>query len=227
MSLRSLWKRLKKSKSLSPASTPPRSFQVTLTFPWSFRPLDRPSLISDLPHPLPPFPRYGLAITQTTDSKGDLFFVGGLVDETEDSHLYKISTTADVASFVPTTGDIPSPRLGHSVVLLRNVLILWGGDTNKNTSPIHDDGLYLLNLCQSYSIQFSFYSSFSPSVTREWNRLNVLGSAPTGRYGHTVTLIGPKLFVFGGQVNQHFFDDIWLFDLNSRPSLHFSPCSTL
>ncbi|KAF9566138.1 galactose oxidase [Agrocybe pediades] len=113
-----------------------------------------------------------------------------------------MTTVDDTASFVQTSGDVPSPRLGHTVALLRNVVILWGGDTNRNTSPNHDNSLYLLNL-----------------LTREWTLLKVSSPTPRGRYGHTLTLIGSKLYVFGGQVNQEFFNDIWLFDLNSLKTM--------
>ena len=54
-------------------------------------------------------------------------------------------------------------------------------------------------------------------VSREWTRVVVKGPKPCGRYDHTVTLIGSKLFVFGGWNNdaKRLFNDIWAFDLNS------------
>ena len=51
-----------------------------------------------------------------------------------------------------TTGEIPTPRVGHASALVGSVLIVWGGDTKSNNKSNPgdslDDGLYLLNLCK-------------------------------------------------------------------------------
>ena len=51
-------------------------------------------------------------------------------------------------------------------------------------------------------------------VSREWTRVVFNGPGPGGRYGHTMTLVDSKLFIFGGWSNEEYFNDIWALDLN-------------
>ena len=123
-------------------STAPRSQPV---YPWSahsppFR--QSPS----------PFPCSHHALSTSATAAGELYLFGGYDHRsaTLSNDLYVISTRDFSTTLLQTSGDVPSPRYGHSAVVTGTTLLIWGGRTDlsgriaENSS--NDDSFYLLDL---------------------------------------------------------------------------------
>ncbi|BFZ58696.1 Negative regulator of mitotic exit [Savitreella phatthalungensis] len=193
----------KSSTSASGSASAQLQQQQQPQWPWSSREVSGQSS---------PFPRYGHATNAQAGREGDVYLFGGLVRELAKNDLWQIDAATARVSLIPTTGHIPSPRVGHAALLIGNAFILFGGDTrvaeegldgshgtgvNNSSATVSDDSLYLLN-----------------TNKRTWTRADVVGARPSGRYGHTINMLGPKVLIFGGQVDGFFFNDLVAFDLN-------------
>ncbi|KAI9057729.1 galactose oxidase [Trametes sanguinea] len=147
------------------------------------------------------FPRSDFSLSAPGPAATGLNLFGGLGDRARND-FYSIAVADLSVSRLYTTGDVPSTRFGHGSTSAGSVVAIWGGDTvtasshQLRTRVRYDNGLYFLNL-----------------ATREWTRVFVDGPSPSGRIGHTVTMIGPRIYVFGGQAYGQYFNDIWCFDL--------------
>ncbi|KAL8967681.1 MAG: hypothetical protein Q9183_002804 [Haloplaca sp. 2 TL-2023] len=175
--------------------SPPGSMNNASPYPWSQR---RMTFTSSQPNP---FPRYGAAVNAVASKEGDLYLMGGLVNgSTVKGDLWMIEAGAQALPCYPvgTTFEGPGPRVGHASLLVGNAFIVFGGDTKVDDRDKLDDTLYLLN-----------------TSTRHWSRSMPPGPRPAGRYGHTLNILGSKIYVFGGQVEGYFFNDLLAFDLNA------------
>ncbi|CAG8772374.1 2579_t:CDS:2, partial [Ambispora leptoticha] len=66
------------------------------------------------------------------------------------------------------------------------------------SEPRIDDNLYVLDI-----------------VTKRWSRITVNGTSPIGRYGHSVAVIGSKMYIFGGRFEGYYLNDLLAFDVNT------------
>ncbi|KLU82981.1 kelch-domain-containing protein [Magnaporthiopsis poae ATCC 64411] len=179
------------------AVQPPAQVQMSSPnanlYPWTQRRLTYTSS-----HPSP-FPRYGAAVNSTSSKEGDIYVMGGLINSaTVKGDLWMIEAGGNLACYpLATTAEGPGPRVGHASLLVGNAFIVYGGDTKIDETDVLDETLYLLN-----------------TSTRQWSRSLPAGPRPSGRYGHSLNIIGSKIYIFGGQVEGYFMNDLSAFDLN-------------
>ncbi|EFY97062.1 Kelch repeat protein [Metarhizium robertsii] len=185
------------SSDLPLRNTPPASNPNASLYPWSQRRL------TYTPNHPSPFPRYGAAVNATASKEGDIYMMGGLINSsTVKGDLWLIEAGGNLACYpLATTAEGPGPRVGHSSLLVGNAFIVYGGDTKIEESDTLDETLYLLN-----------------TSTRHWSRALPAGPRPSGRYGHSLNILGSKIYIFGGQVEGYFMNDLSAFDLNQLQS---------
>ncbi|KAK9236890.1 hypothetical protein V1525DRAFT_450967 [Lipomyces kononenkoae] len=159
-------------------------------YPWSQRPFNGASF---------PFPRYGHSSSNAASKTGHIYLFGGLAGSMPKNDLWVIETDTYTVRQLQTGADLVSARYGHASELVGNAFIVFGGDTRyPGAKDKVDDNLYFLN-----------------TSTYQWSKAIVTGRRPPVRYGHTMNIIGSKLYVFGGQFDDNVFNDLYSFDLNT------------
>lgn len=103
---------------------------------------------------------------------------------------------------IRTIGDIPSPRSGHVAVSDGACMYVYGG-YNK-------DGDEEMVFPEMYRFHF---------LTATWEKLPMLGPAPTATCSQSAVLIGKEIIMFGGTglpFGLHNDNDIHVFDISSQ-----------
>ena len=155
-----------------------------------------------------PFPRYRHVASGSESKDNNIYVVGGLHDQSVYGDTWIITSQNDCKQFTSKSIEIgentPPPRVGHAATLCGNAYVIFGGDTHKvNKEGLMDDDLYLFNI-----------NSF------KWTIPHPVGPRPLGRYGHKISIIATsamktKLYLFGGQFDDTYFNDLAVFDLSS------------
>ncbi|OWZ44579.1 hypothetical protein C351_02711 [Cryptococcus neoformans c8] len=164
-----------------------------LSYPWQIRPLRLYSSGQNIP--ASPFPRYGLSVPCFPSHSGHMLVFGGLVNEKVRNDLWSIDIRDLSVMYVKTKGDAPPPRVGHASVIMDRIMVVWGGDTKVDVTDEQDEGLYILDL-----------------RSQEWTKVPI-SKGPVGRYGHAACMVENRFYVFGGQADGMFMNDMWMYDI--------------
>ncbi|EPX70876.1 cell end marker Tea1 [Schizosaccharomyces octosporus yFS286] len=143
-------------------------------------------------------PRYSHSSHHFAEGGQEVYVFGGISSNSDAKNdLWVLNLATSQFSNLRSTGQIPSPRLGHASVLAGNAFIVFGGLTNKEDIDYQDNTLYLLN-----------------TSSLRWQKASVSGARPSGRYGHTLSTLGSRVWLFGGRLLDYYFNDLVFFDLN-------------
>lgn len=163
-----------------------------------------------------PFPRYKHTASLITTENDEVFFMGGVKNNTLFGDIWKIipqeSTSNNVFIYVAkkvevATSIFPCPRMGHASVLCGNAFVVYGGYASE-----HDIKASQYNCFYLFNIHNNKYTL-----------LNHVMNNHKQIYGHTVGVISlndsTRLYLFGGKQDDEVFNDLFFFNLNNFKSL--------
>ncbi|KAF9929524.1 Negative regulator of mitotic exit [Mortierella alpina] len=143
-----------------------------------------------------PFPRFQHTSSITTNG-ADIFLYGGSQRGTTKGDLFVIDSVSLQCQAISATGaEQPMAKSGHSAVNIGQYVIYFGG-WDPMTGQC-DDSLHVLH-----------------TARREWNKPPIQGLLPTPRHSHTGCNVGTTMYIFGGQIDDHYMDDINAFDMKT------------
>ncbi|XP_051980494.1 F-box only protein 42-like [Xyrauchen texanus] len=113
------------------------------------------------------------------------------------------------------SGSYPSPKAGATLVLYKDLLVLFGGWTRPSPYPLHQPERF-----------FDEIHTYSPS--KNWWNCIVTTHAPPPMAGHSSSVIGSSMVVFGGSLGaRQMSNEVWVLDLEqwtwSKPNIS-GPC---
>ncbi|KAI8342211.1 hypothetical protein EDC96DRAFT_487126 [Choanephora cucurbitarum] len=122
---------------------------------------------------------------------------GGVHKASQKKELFYIDTNNNSANSISTTGDIPAARVAPIMVTLNGQVILYGGRPLVPEEK-YDGSIYVLNL-----------------HAKQWTRIQPEGPHPSERSGHSVATQDNAMFIFGGQKEGHYFNDLYVFNFDT------------
>ncbi|XP_060115220.1 F-box only protein 42 [Heteronotia binoei] len=99
------------------------------------------------------------------------------------------------------SGSYPSPKAGATLVVYKDLLVLFGGWTRPSPYPLHQPERF-----------FDEIHTYSPS--KNWWNCVVTTHGPPPMAGHSSCVIKDKMIVFGGSLgSRQMSNEVWVLDL--------------
>lgn len=139
-----------------------------------------------------PLARFGHTANLVGGTKMYIFGGWNGKDYYNDLHILDLEIMA--WSRPNVSGPAPSPRQGHSSILIGNNLVVHGG------FKLREDQLKNCGLNQGSAVNASYLNDIRvlDTDTFTWSRLRISDEPPEARYGHTLNISGSDIIMFGG-----------------------------
>lgn len=151
------------------------------------------------------------------------------------------SESGDYCRWISFTSDdeTPAPRYGHSIVIYKKKIVLFGGydgsfsNTYMNDMWLWDFSAYAEARIGGDDMQAGSQARAARGTTigenfdrSKWRVVKVTGQhQPSGRYNHVAAVIENKMLVFAGNSGgSDLLNDLWSFNLDALLwEVHFRP----
>mmetsp|Transcript_19289 Transcript_19289/g.31568 ORF Transcript_19289/g.31568 Transcript_19289/m.31568 type:complete len:914 (-) Transcript_19289:355-3096(-) len=124
-----------------------------------------------------------------------IYVFGGIGSSYFFNDLFVLDTETWNWTKLVTSGQIPSVRAGHAALAAGRKILVIGG-FGPGAKGYHND-VYLLD-----------------TENLQWKQLRPAGNAPSGRWGHSLVLVGKKAVLFGGYAGgARYHNEMYTLDL--------------
>mmetsp|Transcript_18800 Transcript_18800/g.21242 ORF Transcript_18800/g.21242 Transcript_18800/m.21242 type:complete len:407 (-) Transcript_18800:331-1551(-) len=143
-----------------------------------------------------PTARHGHSATLVNNTK--VFIFGGCQNQTFFDDLHILDLEAMSWTRPTVSGSSPKSRSGHSAVLVGNNLIVQGGfqflsEDSENSRQI--GAHYKIYVPRKFYLNDIRVLDVN---AMHWSRLRIAGTPPSPAFGHTMSLSGVDIIIFGG-----------------------------
>ena len=143
-------------------------------------------------------PRYEHSAFTFPSQPDRIFVFGGADMDRNMNDVQVLDVKTYLWSPVQVSGSPPSPRTHHTAACVGDKLLVYGGGL-VGRHPVDDIQVHCFD-----------------AANQSWSVLESSGEAPAPRHGHSMAVVGQKMYLFGGMSDSTFCDDLHSLDVMKR-----------